>query len=159
MNNHHTLKMAASATLHCLIGCVIGELIGVTIGTHLGFTITGTVVLAATLSFVSGYAFSTLPIVRTGVKFWVALRLIFAADTVSIATMTIVDNICMMLIPGAFDKDLTHPVYWLSRSIAIVAAFIVAWPVNYYLLKKGKGHALTHQFHNGGHDEHHNHTV
>lgn len=152
MNNHTTRKMAASATLHCLIGCAIGELIGVTIGTHAGFGITRTVLLAAGLSFVSGYIVSTVPIVRAGVKFWAALRLIFAADTVSIATMTIADNICMMVIPGAFDKDLTHPVYWLSRIIAMTVAFLAAWPVNYYLLKRGKGHALTHSYH---HTEHH----
>jgi len=154
MNNHATRKMAASATLHCLIGCAIGELVGVTIGTHVGFSVTGTILLAGSLSFVSGYTFSTIPIVRAGVKFWSALRLIFAADTVSIVTMTVADNISMMLIPGAFDKDLSHPVYWLSRIIAMTAAFIAAWPVNYYLLQKGKGHALTHQYHGGGHDSH-----
>lgn len=155
MNHPHILKMSASATVHCLVGCAIGELVGVTIGTHAGFGATSTVVLAGSLSFVSGYTFSTIPIVRAGVKFWSALRLIFAADTVSIVTMTIADNICMMLIPGAFDKDLSHPVYWLSRIIAMTAAFIAAWPVNYYLLKKGKGHALTHQFHDASHTEHH----
>ena len=154
-NDHRaTLKMAASATLHCLIGCTIGELIGVTIGTHTGIGIVPTVVLAGSLSFISGYAFSTVPIVRAGLKFWAALKLVFLADTLSIVTMIAVDNICMILIPGAFDKDLSHPVYWLSRLIATAAAFIVAWPVNYYLLKKGKGHALTHSFHNHNHTEH-----
>ncbi|TAL14463.1 DUF4396 domain-containing protein [Patescibacteria group bacterium] len=137
-----TLRMAASATLHCLIGCAIGELIGVTIGTHTGIGRENTVFLAVVLSFVSGYTFSVIPIIRMGMKFWAALRLILAADTVSILTMTIVDNICMLLIPGAFDKDLSHPVYWLSRIVAMSAAFIVAWPVNYYLLSKGRGHAL-----------------
>lgn len=154
MKSRQTIKMAASATLHCLIGCAIGELIGVTIGTHAGFGIRGTVLLASSLSFVSGYASSTIPIVRSGLRFWAALRLVFAADTVSILTMTIADNICMMLIPGAFDKDLAHPVYWLSRVIAMTFAFIAAWPVNYYLLSKGKGHALAHQFHQSGHEDH-----
>jgi hypothetical protein len=143
-NRVQTIKMAASATLHCLIGCTIGELIGVTIGTHTGLGIQGTVILAAILSFISGYTSSTIPIVRSGTPFLTALKLVLAADTVSILTMTIVDNMCMAFIPGAFDKDLSHPVYWLSRIIAITAAFIVAWPVNYYLLRKGKGHALTH---------------
>jgi len=137
-----TLQIAASATLHCLIGCAIGELIGVTIGTHTGIGRESTVILAALLSFVSGYTFSVIPIIRIGMKFWPSLKLIFAADTVSILTMTVTDNICMLLIPGAFDKDLSHPIYWLSRIIAMSAAFIAAWPVNYYLLKKGKGHAL-----------------
>jgi hypothetical protein len=144
MDKKSSIKIAASATLHCLMGCTVGELVGVTIGTHAGIGREGTVILAVILSFISGYTFSVVPIVRSGMKFWAALRLIFAADTVSILTMTIVDNICMLLIPGAFDKDLSHPVYWLSRIIAVTAAFIVAWPVNYYLLSKGKGHALHH---------------
>lgn len=142
--------MSASATLHCLVGCAIGELVGVTIGTHSGIGRENTVLLAVVLSFISGYAFSLIPIIGAGMKFWSALRLIFAADTVSIFTMTIVDNICMLVIPGAFDKDLSHPVYWLSRVIAMSLAFIAAWPVNYYLLTKGKGHAL--------HGNHHDHS-
>jgi hypothetical protein len=145
--NMATKRMAATATLHCLIGCAVGELIGVTIGTHAGIGRESTVLLATVLSFVSGYAFSVIPIVRTGMKFWPSLRLVFAADTVSILTMTIADDVCMLLIPGAFDKDLTHPVYWLSRIIAMSVAFLAAWPVNYYLLKRGKGHAL-HGHHN-----------
>ncbi|MEP6710269.1 MAG: DUF4396 domain-containing protein [Candidatus Saccharibacteria bacterium] len=148
MRSKATLRMAASATLHCLIGCAVGELVGVTIGTHVGMEREGTVILASVLSFISGYTFSVIPIVRTGMKFLSALKLIFAADTVSILTMTIADNFCMLLIPGAFDKDLSHPVYWLSRVIAISVAFLAAWPVNYYLLSKGRGHAL-----HGHHDQ------
>ncbi len=139
--------MAASATLHCLIGCAIGEMIGVTIGTHAGFAPHSTVLLAAVLSFVSGYTVSTWPLMRSGMTFARSLRLVFAADTLSILTMTIVDNIVMLIIPGAMDKDLLHPIYWISRIISLSAAFIVAWPVNIYLLKRGKGHALTHSHH------------
>lgn len=137
--------MAITATLHCLFGCAIGEIVGVTIGTHAGFGIHGTIILAFVLSFISGYAVSTVPLTRHGMTFWSGLKLVFAADTLSILTMTIVDNIVMATVPGAMDKDLTHPVYWLSRVISLVAAFIVAVPVNYWLLKKGKGHALTHE--------------
>jgi hypothetical protein len=146
---HHASarKMALSATLHCLIGCAIGEMIGVTIGTHAGFPAHRTVILAAVLSFVSGYTVSTWPLLRANVPFWKALRLVFAADTLSILTMTAVDNLLMVLIPGAMDKNLSHPVYWLSRVISLTAAFIVAFPVNMYQLKHGKGHALTHGFH------------
>lgn len=140
-------KMAASATIHCLLGCAIGEMIGVTIGTHFGFEAHQTVLLAATLSFISGYAVSTWPLVRSGMKVIEAIKLVFAADTVSILTMTIVDNLVMLLIPGAMHKDLTHPIYWISRGLSLSAAFVAAWPVNIYLLKRGKGHALTHSHH------------
>lgn len=144
---HHPKNMALSATLHCLTGCAIGEMIGVTIGTHTGMAPHATVILASILSFISGYTVSTWPIVRAGVSFWKALRLVFAADTLSILSMTIADNVLMLLIPGAMDKNLANPVYWFSRVVALTAAFLVAYPVNAYLLKRGKGHALTHEYH------------
>ncbi len=149
-HHHHNMaskKMAASATIHCLIGCMVGEMIGVTIGTHAGFAIHSTIILAIILSFTSGYLFSTWPLIRNKMPFRRALRLVFVADTLSILTMTIADNLIMATVPGAMDKDLTNPIYWTSRGLAIISAFIVAFPVNYYLLKRGKGHALTHEFH------------
>lgn len=153
-HQHHQAKpsnkMALSATLHCLFGCAIGEMVGVTIGTHMGFAPHNTVILAAVLSFVSGYAVSTWPLLRAGLPFTKALRLVFAADTLSILTMTIVDNLLMLLIPGAMDKDLMHPIYWLSRVLSLTAAFVVAFPVNAYLLRRGKGHALMHDYHHKG---------
>jgi len=139
--------MALSATLHCLTGCAVGEIIGVTIGTHTGLQPHSTVILAAVLSFVSGYSFSAWPLVKANLSFLKALSLVFAADTLSILSMTIADNLLMLLIPGAMDKNLAHPVYWLSRVISLTAAFIVAYPINSYLLKRGKGHALTHEYH------------
>ncbi|HVV67089.1 MAG TPA: DUF4396 domain-containing protein [Candidatus Saccharimonadales bacterium] len=139
--------MALSATIHCLTGCAVGEIIGVTIGTHTGMQPHQTVILAAILSFVSGYSFSTYPLIKARLSFWKALRLVFAADTLSILSMTIADNLLILLIPGAMDKNLSHPVYWISRVISLTAAFLVAFPVNSYLLQHGKGHALTHEYH------------
>ena len=145
-HDHPSKNMALSATLHCLAGCAVGEIIGVTIGTHTGIGPHQTVILASILSFVSGYTVSTWPIVRSKVSFFMALRLVFAADTLSILSMTIADNLMMLLIPGAMDKNLANPIYWISRIISLTAAFIVAYPVNAYLLKRGKGHALTHKY-------------
>lgn len=146
----HTGNMALTATLHCLLGCSIGELIGVTIGTQFSFAPHQTVILAAILSFTSGYSFSTWPLIKAKLSFIKALQLVFAADTVSILTMTIADNIIMLTVPGAMDKNLTHPVYWVSRILSLTAAFIAAYPVNTYLLKRGKGHAITHGYHEDG---------
>lgn len=158
MNKHahrSSHNMALSATLHCLAGCATGEMIGVTIGTHSGFAPHQTVILASILSFISGYSVSTWPLIKAKLSFIKAFKLVFAADTVSILTMTIADNLIMLLIPGAMNKNLAHPVYWLSRIISLSAAFVVAYPVNAYLLKRGKGHALTHAYH--GQNEHHHH--
>lgn len=150
-NHANNKNMALSATLHCLTGCAVGEIIGVTIGTQAGLAAGRTITLAAIMSFVSGYAFSTWPLIKAKLSFLRALRLVFAADTVSILAMTIADNLMIWLIPGAMNKNLAHPVYWVSRVLSLSAAFLVAYPVNAYLLKRGKGHALTHEYH---HPEH-----
>lgn len=139
--------MAVSATIHCLTGCAIGEIIGVTIGTHAGFAPHQTILLAAVLSFLSGYSFSLVPLLKAKLSFAKALRLVFAADTVSILAMTVADNLLILVIPGAMDKDLTRPVYWISRVLSLSAAFIVAYPVNYFLMQRGKGHAIVHEYH------------
>lgn len=139
-----SVKMALSATLHCLSGCAVGEIIGVIIGSAFGFAPHVTILLASLLSFASGYAASTFPLVRAGMKIGRAFRLVLTADTLSILTMTIVDNVVIISVPGALDKNLAHPVYWLGKLVSLSAAFIVAFPVNLWLLRNGKGHALTH---------------
>ena len=141
--------MAASATLHCLTGCAIGEIAGLIIGTAIGLSNVGTIVLAIALAFLFGYSLSTLPLVKAGLGFFAALGVVLAADTLSIATMEVVDNAVMAAIPGAMDAGLGNPVFWLGMIVALTAAFIAAYPVNRYLLSRGKGHALTHHYHHG----------
>lgn len=143
--------MAASATLHCLTGCAIGEIAGLMIGTAMGLSVGVTITLAVGLAFFFGYLLSTLPLLKAGLGFFAALSVVFAADTLSIATMEVVDNLTMAVIPGAMDAGLTNPIFWLSMMLALAVAFAAAFPVNRYLLSKGKGHALTHQFHHGSH--------
>lgn len=152
-------QMAANATLHCLTGCAIGEILGLLIGTALGLSSGVTIALAVGLAFLFGYSLSTLPLLGAGVGFGAALSVVFAADTLSIATMELVDNLVMALIPGAMNAGLVNPVFWLSMMVALAAAFAAAFPVNRYLIDKGKGHALTHRFHeghgdHGDHDDH-----
>jgi hypothetical protein len=72
------------------------------------------------------------------------------ADTLSIATMELVDNAVMLVIPGAMNAGLVNTIFWLSMPLALAVAFLVAWPVNNYLLQKGKGHALVHEYHHAG---------
>ncbi len=141
--------MAASATLHCLTGCAIGEIAGLIIGTALGLSNVATIALAIGLAFLFGYALSTLPLVKAGLGFFGALGVVLAADTLSIATMELVDNAVMAAIPGAMDAGLSNPVFWLGMMVALTAAFIAAYPVNRYLLSRGKGHALTHHYMHG----------
>jgi hypothetical protein len=138
--------MAVSATLHCLTGCAIGEIAGLMIGTALGLSTLQTIALAVTLAFLFGYLLSTLPLLKAGLGVATAFSVVLAADTLSIATMEVVDNLVMLAIPGAMESGLVNPVFWLSMSLALTAAFFAAFPVNRYLLGKGKGHALTHAY-------------
>jgi hypothetical protein len=140
-------SMALSATLHCLTGCAIGEVAGLMIGTAIGLSTGWTIVLAISLAFAFGYSLSTLPLLKAGLGLGAALSVVFAADTLSIATMEVVDNAVMALIPGAMDAGLVNAVFWVGMMIALTAAFFAAYPVNRYLLARGKGHALTHAYH------------
>lgn len=142
--------MAASATLHCLTGCAIGEIAGLVIGAAVGLGNGATIALSVALAFGFGFALSSLPLLRVGLAVGAALGLVAAADTLSIATMEVVDNVVVALVPGAMDAGLSDPVFWLSMAAALVAAFVAAYPVNRWLLRRGKGHALTHGFHGAG---------
>ncbi|GAA5124927.1 hypothetical protein GCM10023339_47250 [Alloalcanivorax gelatiniphagus] len=139
--------MAIAATLHCLTGCAIGEILGLMIGTALGLGTLTTIAIAVGLAFLFGYALSTLPLLRAGLGLGAALGVVLAADTLSIATMELVDNLVMAAVPGAMDAGLVNPVFWLSMTLALTVAFFAAWPVNRWLLGRGKGHALTHAYH------------
>lgn len=156
--------LAASATLHCLTGCAIGEIAGLMIGTAIGLTTGQTIVLAVSLAFVFGYLLSALPLMGAGMRFGQALRLVLAADTISIIVMEVVDNAVMAAIPGAMDSGLVDPVFWLAMILALSAAFVAAFPVNRHLIDRGKGHALHHAHHGHeahgeteGHDDHSGH--
>ena len=150
-HDHHadmgSRSMALSATLHCLTGCAIGEILGLMIGTAIGLSTGWTIALAVSLAFLFGYALSTLPLLKVGLGFFAALSVVLAADTLSIATMEVVDNAVMALIPGAMDAGLVNPIFWASMMFALTVAGFAAYPVNKYLLARGKGHALTHEYH------------
>lgn len=135
--------MAASATLHCLTGCAIGEVLGLIIGTILHLPAYGTTALAICLAFFFGYLLSALPLIRSGVKISTAYKLVLAADSLSIATMELVDNLVMYFVPGAMNSTLVNPIFWLAMPLALTVAFFAALPVNRYLLGRNKGHAIT----------------
>ncbi len=137
--------LAVSATLHCLTGCAIGEVAGIAIGTALGWTDFATIALAIGLAFLFGYALTSWPLLRAGLALSVVIPIALASDTLSIATMEVVDNALILLIPGAMDAGLGDVLFWGSLSAALVIAFIVTVPVNRWLLARGKGHAAVHE--------------
>ncbi|MCX4525464.1 DUF4396 domain-containing protein [Streptomyces sp. NBC_01551] len=142
-----TWAMAARATLHCLTGCAIGEVLGMVIGTALGWGNVATMVLAIVLAFFFGYALTLRGILSAGVDLRTAVRVALAADTLSIAVMELIDNGVIALWPGAMDAHLSEPLFWIVLAISLAVAFVVTTPVNKWLIGRGKGHAVVHQYH------------
>jgi Domain of unknown function (DUF4396) len=140
-------RTAFSATLHCLTGCAIGEVLGIVIGTALGWSTVATIALAIVLAFFFGYGLTMLPLLRSGMALGAALPLAFASDTLSITVMEIVDNFIIVVIPGAMDAGLGSLLFWGSLAFALAVAFVAAFPVNRYLISRGKGHAVVHKHH------------
>ena len=140
-------QLAFTATVHCLSGCATGEVLGMVIGTAAGFGNASTIALAVILAFFFGYAFTMVPLLRAGLAFGAVLKLALVADTVSILIMEIVDNAIMVLIPGAMDAGLDTILFWASLVIALLIAGAAAFPVNRWLISRGKGHAVVHAHH------------
>jgi hypothetical protein len=140
-------RIAWMATLHCMTGCAIGEVAGMVIGTALGWGMWETIGLAVVLAFISGFALTMFPLVRSGIPFRQALGIAFAADFLSITIMEIVDNAVMMLIPGTMDAGLGDAFFWISLAFALAVAVVAAFPVNRWLIARGMGHAVVHPHH------------
>ena len=133
--------------MHCLTGCAIGEVLGMVIATALGFGDLASIALAVVLAFFFGYALTIGPVLRAGVPRRGALRLAFASDTVSIATMELVDNAFLLIVPGALAAGLTDALFWWSLAVSLAIAFVVTLPVNWALISRGRGHAVVHDLH------------
>ena len=144
-------RTAFSATVHCLTGCAIGEVLGMVIGTGLRWSDLATVVLSVVLAFFFGYSLTMLPLLRSGLSLGSVLPLAFAADTVSIAIMEAVDNLVMVIIPGAMAAGPLTLLFWGSLAFSLAVAFVASFPVNLYLIARGKGHAVVHEHHHSGH--------
>ena len=139
--------LAVSATVHCLTGCAIGEALGLVIGDALGWGNTASIALAVALAFFFGYLLTLLPLLADGVRFRTALALAFASDTLSIAVMEIVDNAVVLAVPGAMAAGPSDILFWASLTLSLVVAFAAAFPVNRWLISRGRGHAVVHAHH------------
>ena len=140
-------RLAVSATLHCLTGCAMGEILGLAIATALGWGNLASIALSVALAFLFGYGLTSLPLLRSGMALGTVIPLALASDTLSIATMEIVDSLIVLLIPGAMAAGLGDPLFWGSLAVALAIAFAVAVPVNRWLIARGRGHAVIHAHH------------
>jgi hypothetical protein len=140
-------RLALSATVHCLTGCAIGEVLGLVIATQLGWHDIPAIALAIVLAFVFGYGLTLQPLLSSGMAIRTALGLAFAADTLSITVMEIVDNTIIVLIPGAMDATVTSGLFWGTLALSLAVAGAAAYPVNRWLIARGRGHAVVHGHH------------
>ncbi|MEV4600857.1 DUF4396 domain-containing protein [Amycolatopsis sp. NPDC049253] len=138
---------AIQATLHCLTGCAIGEVLGMVLGTAFGLHNAATVALSIVLAFVFGYGLTMRGVLKSGLTFSAAFKVALAADTVSIAVMEIVDNLVIVVVPGAMDAGLATALFWLSLLFSLIVAFVITVPVNKWMIGRGKGHAVVHAHH------------
>jgi hypothetical protein len=138
---------AARATLHCLTGCAIGEVLGMVIATAFGLANAPSIVLGIVLAFAFGYALTMRPLLRAGLPARKAGTVALAADTVSISVMELMDNLVLLVVPGALAAGLADGLFWGSLAASLVVAFVVTVPVNRALIARGKGHAVVHAFH------------
>jgi hypothetical protein len=147
MHDRSLNRLAASATTHCLTGCAIGEVLGLAIATALDWRNLPSILLAIALAFLFGYSFTMVPLIRTGIALGTAVGLALAADTISIAVMEVVDNAIVLVVPGAMDAGLADLLFWGSLVFALAVAWVAAFPVNRWLIARGRGHAVVHAHH------------
>jgi len=140
-------RLAFQATVHCLTGCTIGEVLGMVAGTAFALSNAVTVVLSTALAFVFGYAMTLVPLLRAGIAARTAFGAALASDTASIIVMEIVDNALMLVIPGAMNAPLSAPLFWGSLALSLAVAAVPVYPVNRWLIARGRGHAVVHALH------------
>ena len=138
---------AVSATAHCLTGCAIGEILGMVLATWWGWGNLASIFLAIVLAFFFGYSLTMGPVLRAGVGLRRAVGVAFAADTVSITVMEIMDNAFILAVPGALAAGLGDALFWWSLLVSLAVAFLVTVPVNRWLISRGRGHAVVHGLH------------
>jgi putative flippase GtrA len=142
-------RLAFSATAHCLTGCAIGEVLGMVLSTWWGWGDAASIALAIVLAFFFGYLLTSLPLLRSGMSVRRVAPLAFASDTASIATMEVVDNLFILIVPGAIAAGLGDPLFWWSLGVGLLIAGVVAYPINRWLIARGRGHAVVHAHHAG----------
>lgn len=138
---------AISATVHCLTGCAIGEILGMVLATWWGWGNLASILLSIALAFFFGYSLTMMPLLRAGLALGAAIPIALAADTASITVMEITDNAVLLVYPNALDAGLNTLLFWGTLVFSLAVAFVVTVPVNRWIISRGKGHAVVHQYH------------
>jgi hypothetical protein len=145
---HQNLNgLAISATTHCLTGCAIGEVLGMVIAISLGWGNVASIAIAVGLAYVFGFGLTAMPLVRAGLAAGVVVSTALAADTISITIMELIDNLFVAVVPGALEAEVDDPLIYASIAGGFVVAYPFAFLANRYMIARGKGHAVVHEYH------------
>jgi putative flippase GtrA len=117
------------------------------ISTALAWGNTASIAISIVLAFFFGYGLTFRSVLAADVPLKRAFSLALASDTVSITVMEIVDNAFILIVPGALAAGLGDGLFWWSLAVSLAIAFVVALPVNRWLIARGRGHAVVHQLH------------
>jgi hypothetical protein len=142
-------RLAISATTHCLTGCAIGEIVGMALAAALGWGNAAQIGLAVGLAYLFGFSLTARPLVKAGLSAGVVVSTALAADTVSITIMEVIDNLTVLLWPGAMEAGVGDPILYVSVAVGFAIAYPFAFWANRYMIARGKGHAVVHAFHGG----------
>ncbi len=145
-------RLAISATNHCLTGCAIGEYTGMMIAMSLGWSDVASIALAVALAYLFGFTLTARPLVKAAMPAGAVISTALAADTISITIMEVIDNLFVLLIPGAMEAEIDDPLIYASIAGGFVVAYPFALLANRYMITRGRGHALVHEHH--GHEQH-----
>lgn len=140
-------RLAVSATTHCMTGCVLGEVAGLAVATALGWSTVGQLALAIGLAYLFGFTLTSMPLFRAGLALGAIVPIALATDTVSITIMELIANGMMLVVPGAMGDSVLDLSMWATMAAGFAIAFPFAWWANRYMLARGKGHALVHEYH------------
>lgn len=140
-------RLAVNATTHCLTGCAIGEISGMAIATALGWSDFGQIALAVGLAYLFGFSLTALPLVRAGLAAGVVVSTALAADTISITIMEAIDNLTVVIWPGAMEAGVGDPIIYIAVAVGFAIAYPFAFLANRYMIARGKGCAVVHEYH------------
>lgn len=136
----NSLRLATSATLHCLLGCGLGEIAGTVLGGALHWPSTSTTILGIVAGIVGGFALGIRPLLRAGFGLRAAARQVLVTEGLSIAVMETAEVLLQSRMPMVMNASMLTPSYWLGLLTSLIAGFAAAWPVNLWLVGRGVRH-------------------
>lgn len=124
------------STAHCYSGCGMGEISGMVIAVGLlSLSTLWVAVITFSLAYVFGYAATVFPMMQEGVGLKTALKDAVYTETGSIAVMEIVAIGADLWLAGG--ARIGEARFWSALIISLTLGFVAAWPVNYFLVKRG----------------------